>query len=177
MRGMDSKWERLADAVRAARKARKWGQEDLAREADVSLATISRLESGKGYKGRMPQTIDKVERALGWAPGSAAAILAGGDPTPLAGVSAVTGEVSAEQPATPGIELPPRIQYELQEGKILDYDVIDLPRGRGKLVVLSLHKPSRTPEDAQVEAEDVREWTRVQRRLRGLTADDEPSDS
>jgi len=78
MRAMTPDWKRLAEAIRAGRKAKGPGyrQEDVAREAGVGLATVQRLESGTGYKG-MPRTIEQIERALGWAPGSAEGILVG----------------------------------------------------------------------------------------------------
>lgn len=45
------------------REAKGWGQEDLAREADVSTKTVSRFENGR-HEGRR-DTINKIAAALG----------------------------------------------------------------------------------------------------------------
>lgn len=168
---MGQDWKLLAEAIRGARKARGWTQGQLADAAGIGFSTVQRLESGKPYE-TMPLTIDRVERALGWAPGSAGEILAGGAPRPLPDDAAAAQASSA--PTRSG--LPPRVQFELAEGEVFDYDVIELTEGGGKIIVLSMHSPSRTPEDAQRQAEDAREWTRVQRKLRGLLSEQDRSD-
>lgn len=80
---MDADWERLADAVRRRRDELGFTQVQLATLAGVTAMTIRNLEGGRKFK-RLPASISAVEQALGWAPGSARAILAGGDPTPVA---------------------------------------------------------------------------------------------
>lgn len=79
MRLKDGDWLRLADHVRAARNALEMTQSDLAAKAGIGFTTVQLLERGTP-RTRLPNTISAVEAALGWAPGSARAILAGGDP-------------------------------------------------------------------------------------------------
>ena len=74
-------WKRLADYVRTARDERSWSQAELAEQAGIGLSTVALLERG-AYRTRIPNTVPAVERALGWAPGSARAVLAGGEPRP-----------------------------------------------------------------------------------------------
>lgn len=81
---MDSKWSAeawllLADEVRAGRDARGLTQAELAAEAGVGMRTLQDIEAGIP-RGRMPRLMPRVERALGWRPGSARAILDGGSP-------------------------------------------------------------------------------------------------
>ena len=77
---MNADWERLADAVRHRRDALGFTQVQLAELAGVTDTTIRNLEGGREFK-RPPASLPAVEQALGWAPGSARAILAGVDPT------------------------------------------------------------------------------------------------
>lgn len=67
-------FRRLADAVSAARAEKGWTQAKLAEVADVDEGTINNLEGQWDFK-RMPRTIAKVERALGWEPGYARRIV------------------------------------------------------------------------------------------------------
>jgi predicted transcriptional regulator len=41
-----------------------WSQEDLAKQADVSIPTIKRLEASDGPLGGRSETIDKIIRAI-----------------------------------------------------------------------------------------------------------------
>ena len=75
-------WQRLADVIRAELARRGWTQRDLADRANVDLKTISLLVNGHP-RSRLPRRIPRIEEALGWAPGSARAVLEGGDPTPM----------------------------------------------------------------------------------------------
>lgn len=54
---------RLADAVRDARKGKRWGQQDLAEKAGVSLGVVSNLERGKTRP--QPANERKILSALG----------------------------------------------------------------------------------------------------------------
>ncbi|WP_433451495.1 helix-turn-helix domain-containing protein [Streptomyces sp. CA-142005] len=173
-------WKRLAEAIRDARKARGWRQEDLAEAAGTGYSTVQRAESSDGYK-TMPLTIDKIERALGWAPGSARTVLEGGTPT-LVTDSAIPGP-AAETPASDSGDaagfvsrLPARIQHELADGELVDTDVIELKRKGMRLIVFATRDPEQAPENRAEKAEDIREWTRVQRRLRGLASDGDSLD-
>jgi transcriptional regulator with XRE-family HTH domain len=53
----------LADRVILERARRDWSQEDLAREARVSPATIAKVETGRG--GVRARTLYKIAAALG----------------------------------------------------------------------------------------------------------------
>jgi len=173
-------WKRLAEAIRDARKVRGWRQEDLAEAAGIGYSTVQRAESSDGYK-TMPLTIDKLERALGWAPGSAKMILEGGKPTllPDTGEGAPDAEVQVSASGDAAgfmARLPARLQHELADGELVDTDVIELRRKGMRLVVFATRDPGQAPEDKAAKFEDIREWTRVQRQLRGLAADNDPID-
>lgn len=75
-------WRQLADEIRAARDARGLTQAELAQEAGVGLRTLQDLEAGI-TRGRMPRLLPRIERSLGWRPGSARLVLEGGQPVPL----------------------------------------------------------------------------------------------
>ena len=53
----------LADRVILERARRDWSQEDLAREAGVSPATVAKLEMGRG--GVRTRTLYKIAAAFG----------------------------------------------------------------------------------------------------------------
>jgi transcriptional regulator with XRE-family HTH domain len=181
---MSQDWARLARAIQQARESRvmpggaRMTQQQLADEAGVSLGTIQNLEDPKRTRTRRPPTLALVEQVF-WKPGSAAAVLDGGDPIPLS-----EDELEAE-PETPPAKtstkaserLPLRVQHELR-GDVVDTDVIDLGRGGMKMVVVITREPGQElPDDDQLR-EDFREWSRVQRALRGIVApgtDTDPS--
>lgn len=74
-------WRRLADEVRAARDIRGLTQAELARDARIGLRTLQDIEAGVP-RGRFPRLLPRIERALGWRPGSGRIILDGGEPVP-----------------------------------------------------------------------------------------------
>lgn len=53
--------------MKAAREAREWSQEDLAHQAGIQPADISRIEAGK--RDLRLSTIEKLAKALGIPPG------------------------------------------------------------------------------------------------------------
>lgn len=73
---MERDWERLAKAVKQAREAASMTQKDLAKAAEISEGSVQNLEAGYA-RTRIPQSLAKVEAALGWAAGSGVAILQG----------------------------------------------------------------------------------------------------
>jgi len=77
---MSADWERLADAIKRRREALGFTQVKLAELVGVTDTTIRNLEGGRQFT-RPPSSLPSVERALGWAPGSARAVMAGGEPT------------------------------------------------------------------------------------------------
>lgn len=71
--------DHLAARVTRERARLGWSQPELARRAQRSARTIRLVEAG----GRVSdETLEQIEAALRWAPGSIAAVLAGGEPTP-----------------------------------------------------------------------------------------------
>jgi transcriptional regulator with XRE-family HTH domain len=50
--------------IRAARALLDWRQEDLSRAAKVALATVQRIEAGKGMAGGNVATIFRIQQAL-----------------------------------------------------------------------------------------------------------------
>lgn len=86
MRAMDADWERLADMVRRRREALGLTQVQLAERTGLTDTTIGNLEGGRRFK-RVPASVPAVEQGLGWAPGSARVVLAGGEPTLIAEVA------------------------------------------------------------------------------------------
>lgn len=72
--------QRLADYVVATRTELGWSQETLAARSRLRTVTLSDIETAKD-RDRRPSTLAKLERALGWEPGSVRAVLNGGKPT------------------------------------------------------------------------------------------------
>lgn len=160
-------WARLAAAIKAARARRGMRQVDLAEAAGVSEATVQNLESSEvgEERSRVPTSLAAVERALGWTPGSGEIVLAGGEPVPIEG--APTKGALAEG-------MPLRVQKELTSGKVVDTYVADLsrPGARGRFVVV--WKADEADGAGELDEEDVAEWTRIQRAMRGLPTGEAP---
>lgn len=93
--GMTTDWARLAIAIRERREALGISRQQLADSAGVALETIKNLE-GRRTPKRIPSSVPMVEQGLGWAPGSARAILAGGGPTEAPVEADVTFERNTE---------------------------------------------------------------------------------
>lgn len=75
-RGRD--WKRLARHVRSRRMELGYATtRQLAEAVDISFRTIGNLERGVAVG---PNTLTAVENVLGWTPGSALEVLAGGEP-------------------------------------------------------------------------------------------------
>lgn len=160
-------WARLAAAARAAREARGLSQEKLADLAGVSEGSVQNLESGKP-RTRMPQTVAKIEPHLGWAAGSARAILSGGEPT-------LTAAGSQDGPAAKDRireKLPLRVVDELEsDDPLIDSQVIQLPGTGGARMTVVVHgRPDATPEEIQAA---LIAWRRAERKLLRLPDDDD----
>jgi predicted transcriptional regulator len=50
--------------IKAARALLSWSQEDLAKQAAVSIPTVKRLEAGDGELGGRSETVHKLRTAL-----------------------------------------------------------------------------------------------------------------
>lgn len=79
---MSKDWRRLGRYVRTGRiQAGYPTRTSFAKAISVSERTLSKIEKGTGDVG--DDTWAKVELAIGWKPGSADTVLAGGEPTPV----------------------------------------------------------------------------------------------
>lgn len=70
-------WAKLGKRLREDREAEGYSRKALAEKAGVSEKSIQIAEEGRVPRGRMPQSLARIERALGWLPGSHLNILAG----------------------------------------------------------------------------------------------------
>lgn len=71
-------WARLSSYIRSRRVHLGYNrQSDLAHAAGVALRTVATVEGGRRV---WPATLAKLEAGLGWKPGSAEAVIDGGEP-------------------------------------------------------------------------------------------------
>lgn len=77
---MDADWAALARAIKKRRKELRYSQVGFAEAAGVSRSTLQHLERVTA-DGISLKTIELLEPGLGWASGSIAAVLRGGEPT------------------------------------------------------------------------------------------------
>ncbi len=164
---MSRDWIRLGHAIEAARDAKGMTQVALAVAADVSESTIQNLEAGKA-RVRQPPSVKKVEAALGWTPGSADAVLAGGDPT-----TAPPGPREELPQAGDQSGLPLRIIQELADGPLLDTTVLPLS-GDSRMVIVVKGTPDASPEQIR---RDLIAWAKAQSVLQNLDHEPGSSDS
>lgn len=82
--------QRLARAVKARRTQLGLAQGDLGALGGPGVVTVGQIERGQNRPQGL--TLARLDRALSWEPGSAAEILAGGSPTPIA-----TGSVRPDE--------------------------------------------------------------------------------
>jgi transcriptional regulator with XRE-family HTH domain len=147
---MTREWERQRAAVKTEREKLGLTQVELAGEAGVTESTIQNLEGQRPYK-RRPGSLDLVWSTLERLRQTAEA---------------------QDAPRSPAARhkdaVPLRVQHELNDGDIVDTDVIDLSRGGMKLVVVVTRDPEAPSGDPAAMREDFAEWTRVQRALRGI---------
>jgi DNA-binding XRE family transcriptional regulator len=167
-------WGKLAAAIRAAREARGLTQAALAERAGVSENTVQNLEDVNRRPSRMPQSLAKVEPHLGWAAGSAGAILHGGEPTPASAAHDSSASLRAGADKLRR-KLPLRIVDDLEsDDPLLEATVIDLPGTKGARMTVVVHgQPDATPEQIQ---EALLAWRRTESKLKRLPddEDDEP---
>lgn len=138
-------YKRLGEAVRAARDARGWRQEDLADQAHVGLSSIQNVEAGRRFS-RIPTSLRKIDAALGWETGSCVAILNGGEPTPRRENAGETPGLAKAAPsdalASTGADLPPALKLMLEDGDVIDYTLVALPGETDLSVAMVLVHPS-----------------------------------
>lgn len=78
----EKRLQRLATAVRARRTALGLAQGDLSSRGGPGVVTVGKIEQGK-IQQPQPSTLERLDRALRWQPGSAAGVLAGQQPQEL----------------------------------------------------------------------------------------------
>lgn len=70
-------WAKLGKTIREHREEAGYSRRALAEKAGVSEKSIQVAEEGRVPRGRMPQSLSRIEEALGWIPGAYIAILTG----------------------------------------------------------------------------------------------------
>jgi transcriptional regulator with XRE-family HTH domain len=60
----EARWAAMGRHLRALRQGRRWLQETLAKQADVSVATIRAVENHSPGRRQTPRTLEKLSRAL-----------------------------------------------------------------------------------------------------------------
>jgi transcriptional regulator with XRE-family HTH domain len=70
-------WVKLGRTIRQHREEAGLSRRALAEKAGVSEKSIQVAEEGRVPRGRMPQSLSRIEEALGWGAGSSIAILKG----------------------------------------------------------------------------------------------------
>jgi hypothetical protein len=76
---MDPRWRRVAEAIDADRQRLRLSWAQLARAAKMSPRTLYDLRAGE-RTSYQAGTLDRLELALQWQPGSVERVLAGGSP-------------------------------------------------------------------------------------------------
>lgn len=85
---MDGNWKLLAEHAARRRAELGLSQIEVAQRGPLSLDRVQSIEGAKRTSYRLG-TLLALERALGWKAGSVEAVLAGGDPEPVATISDV----------------------------------------------------------------------------------------
>lgn len=154
---MTQHWAGRLAAIKVERESRGMTQAELADAAGVAESTIQNLEGARTYTTE-PRTLRVVEAALRReAPDGHQPPSPDGTPTP-----------------TPrGSGMPLRVQRELTDGEIVDTDVIDLSVGGMKLIVVVTREAGEAATDENQMRRGLREWSRIQRRLRGIGGGDD----
>lgn len=81
MEKLEPQWDRLAYYVTAFRSTRGMSQKAVSANGGPSDTTLSKIETGEWRPTRgVDQTLEKLDAGLGWQPGSASQVLAGGEP-------------------------------------------------------------------------------------------------
>jgi DNA-binding XRE family transcriptional regulator len=173
---MERDWVALGASLAAERRRMHVTQADMAARIGITRGPLQAIE--RGDSTRVTSSIRSYAREVGWTEASVEDILNGGQPTvansALDSPEPVPGNTNVgDVPYTQA--LPPRIAVELQDGTILDTDVIDLsaPGSSGRLVLVAMSGTSdATPEQQRAE---VLAWARLQRKIRKIV-DEELSD-
>lgn len=172
MSRMDPNHERLLKLVREAR--RELGlekQKDFVTATGLGRTTIHRFESGEHLSDTAYRSIDWT---LHWTAGSCAAVLAGGDPTPLDETPPNPADAEPTEAGDPyqlSGRLPASVLDELAAGEVYATDIHDLSQDGGiTLITVAVRRPGEPGEQISPEQRrrNFRAWSRIQRQLNGL---------
>jgi transcriptional regulator with XRE-family HTH domain len=161
---MEQDWGRLGAALSAARKSLGVTQVAMAEKIGITRGPLQAIERGESK--RLTNTIAAYARAVGWADGSAEAVLAGGDPAREPEALPASPTENAAPAYAKG--MPQRVVMELTDGAVLDTDVIDLTSSGSSTPLVLVAKA--LPDDAsdQDKREILLRWARIQRRVREI---------
>lgn len=169
---MTQQWDRLGASLKAGREALRLTQAEVAQRIGIERNSLRLIETGTSK--RVTNTIRAYAREIGWADGSIEAVLAGGEPEVDSPPVLVFPKRSAEQP---DLGLSPRLYRDLQQGHVLENVLIDLtPSGSLGVAVVLIERPGVEVTEEQ-QAADMRTWSRVQRQLLQLMAQQDPADA
>lgn len=167
---MDQDFARLGEQLKAAREQKRppVSQAYAASQLGVGRSTIYKME-GPQVAHVTPSTVQAYARWLGWSDDSVERVLAGGDPVPA--------EEAQHALSTTDLPLPPDVEYELRQGKVLGSHVYNLgpDDSDGQIIVLIQGRKDASPEEVERIAAKYR---RARRHLQGLAAEpDEVAES
>jgi len=156
---------RLGEQLKAARQARRprVSQTDVAAALGVGRSTIQKMESDQ--VGQVtPTTVQAYARWLGWTEDSIQHVLAGGDP------KMATDDGKPALRPVPDLGLPPDVEYELRNGKVLSNQIFNLGPDEedGQIIVSLVGRKNATPEEVERIAAKYR---RMRRRLQGVVSE------
>lgn len=148
---MNGRTDRLAERLRERRDELGITQEHLRDLGGPSPDTVVKWEQGKIPDAPQARTLEGFDRALSWQLGSSAAVLDGGEPTPIARQSdRITAMQLRPQPNGHTVSAP---------GAAMDSDWCPVPRRMIQALVLDAHKLLTLSQfSEQVSVEEVQEW-------------------
>lgn len=166
---MDWDWVALGSALRARRRVLRLTQEEAAKQAGVSTASIKNYEQGRKTYERIPRSVIAYAETLGWAPGAVQTVLAGGEPI-LAEPPTVAAGVPDRQAAplaALAARLPASTIHELENGELFATDTYDLTLDGGlRLFTVVIRSPDQEPRSLEQVKAETEAWHRTQRQLR-----------
>jgi hypothetical protein len=167
---MEPDRERLAATMQARRVNLDLQWKDVAKRMGMSEANLHRIRTGQ--ISLTPDATAAIERALEWEGGSVQKILSGAEPTHMSASS--PRATSTPEPPTahsPQIStLPLAAQDVLDQGELLDTEVIDLSRPGAEFHLLVVAKVGI--KDDQEKREKMREviehWVMLRKGIRDM---------
>jgi transcriptional regulator with XRE-family HTH domain len=166
---MSRDWARLGAELKAARERRQLRQEDIATELGVTRGAIANIDGGRF--SRLTRTVRDYARLVGWADGSADAVLDGGEPA--------EGEAPGQDLSGKPRDLSDRVLQALAEGELIGSRVMHVQGPDGEVTATLVVRGSAGMSAEEVQRELVA-WLSTGPVLRTPSGDavsDDPSDS